>query len=715
MFAHIGILAAALLAQAGPSRIQWKSFSPPNGNFRTLTPGEPKEGRAVLKTVDGEVDARVYPVTGGDTAYVVTYYDRPVTAPKATPEEIVEAARERLRAELQAKVTKLSRLEINGKKGAEILMDAPVANSKLRMDVRARIFVVERRVFELKSLAYQKPKGIKPTDTNPFFKSFRIAGSSEAATVTSEEEIPAENETIAAAKKAKGTEMAKADAKSAKPKPEGTAKTEGSKPKAAQGGAEVASGGKSISKGIRGLFGSLSGPKKNDAAGGSAPGGLFGGNPLAGLMGAKPPGLPGAAPPGAQRAPGSGPKISQADLPAGFKPFHSNENGFSIYFPGDPEQFSLDLAAPQHLVAQGAPASLKVGGLRQKSGAIAYSVLVVKQQDKVVLEASEDFYKGFLDSYIKEGNGTLDSQSSISYCTLPALEFKYHFTEKAANLALTGRVRVVVANKTAYIVIVFSPNVADLDAQNAFFESFAIDGVGGGLAPPTAASGAVASAAIPPEFKPYFSAKLHFGVLMPGEVKSTSKDVGSPVQRVIGGSAMLKTALVSHQKGKVTYSVRVISLPRAVPEGKVDALLKASMRIALEGGKGTVLSEKETKLEEHAGRDFLQEVTRPGSKDPVFVHSRIFLKGERLYLVMVAAPDRAAAESGNNFYLDSFKFQEKPDEAGETAGAGGPGAPAGLGGSGSPGPMAAPGGGRRSSPGAVAAPKGGGAPSQGVQ
>ena len=533
--------------------------------------------------------------------------------------------------------------------------------------MKARIIIIDQRTYEIKAVAYKRP-GRRMTDDQFYFTSFKLADGS-AATVVAGSEIKPEEEK-AVAKGADPRAMAKAEAKPGTDpaKSGGSAVAKATKPSA---------GEKSITKGLKGLFGV--GKASDKAFPSEAPkqsmfAGLMKGLPFGGGMAGGPGPNLGAKPPGAAPPAGFAGPPPQITAPPGFSVFTNAEYGFSVLTPGEPKRLDLDVPIPQKYQKPGVPPSIMTHTFTALSNKTMYHVNVAKELQAVPAEKLEEYYKIYVAQYIDTTGGKLISQRPVRLGGLLGVEILATLKVPQTNAIIVGKSRSFLLKDVVYVVMVADPNQEVSEKQNDFFlDSFTIKGVGGPLvegALPAAPATISAASAVPEGFKSYFSERLRMSILMPGEPKAANKDVSSPVQRVIGGSAMLKSSSVTASKSKVTYTVRSVLLPRAVPKEKVEAVLKAGERTALEGGQGKSLSEGPTKLGEVQGVDVLEEVTKQGSKEPVFVHARIYLKGERLYVVSVTAPTREAAERENAFYFESFQFKDKPDEADVVSGGG---------------------------------------------
>lgn len=146
----------------------WHEFSPPNGGFSILLPGEAKAEITPPKP-NGRAESR-YVVDQGDTAYVVAVDDYPPGhLTHANPRTLLDAAQNAVLKGLKGKLRDQRPVTISGYPGREILFDTPDHSTG-----KVRVFVVRNRLYQT---WYLGPTGQETRpEVDRFLNSFRLTG-----------------------------------------------------------------------------------------------------------------------------------------------------------------------------------------------------------------------------------------------------------------------------------------------------------------------------------------------------------------------------------------------------------------------------------------------------------------------------------------------------------------------------------------------------------
>jgi hypothetical protein len=171
--AAAGICLWLVTASAAPPQTVppgWREFGIPAGRFQVLMPGAPKTTRQTIRTDIGNVAATRYTVTdASNVTYDVLLNDYPPSGiAKATPQKLLEGARDGLMYQTQGRMMSDKPVTLDGFPGRDLeIMGANGSH------YRARLVWVDSRLYQVMAVTPGPPLPA----SNIFFDSFRITGS----------------------------------------------------------------------------------------------------------------------------------------------------------------------------------------------------------------------------------------------------------------------------------------------------------------------------------------------------------------------------------------------------------------------------------------------------------------------------------------------------------------------------------------------------------
>lgn len=462
-------LASILQSPTMPSA-QWKPFKPPRGNFRIIMPGEPVESLKSIDTDEGPVDQRVFTTIQGGTRYTISYYDRPVTAPAKAPVEVLEAVEKRVVGNLQGKIVTQNDVDVSGHPGKDLVVEAPTANRRAVVIMKTRVYVVDRRVFQVMTSAYKTPTNKNATNDPIYFKSFKLTEPGDAP-ATEAKPAKAESSTEKEEKKRTSTSSSSSKGTTAKAKTASkgsrgsnkTASTAKSKAKTA-----ATKGDKKSSGMMSGLFavmrGDSSGASKKPEAP-KQPG--FGG--LAAMFSGKRPG-------------GAAPRtvVDPADpvAPAGFKPFHDAERGFTVLMPGEPTRQNIDIPTDLPGQVSKTPA-IKTTVVSSNVNNIEYIVTCINNPARVTDSQADAFFLGFESSFFRAAPGKFVKKEAIVFRGRPAMNYWAEWTDASGAVVKHGKLRMILNTERSFVISAATRDgKISLEDQTFFLDSFKIDAAG---------------------------------------------------------------------------------------------------------------------------------------------------------------------------------------------------------------------------------------------
>ncbi len=153
------------------AKVQWQSFSPADGGFSVLMPGQPTQKKQTLNTPAGNIDTYFYTSTqdGGKINYTVSYVELPKGVEKMSPPVLLEAMANGLMGDSRVKVLSEQTIQLGDYPGRAFKIEAP--DKALIMH---RAYLVKQRIYQI---AVQVPQAQEKTlsgDVDRFFNSFKL-------------------------------------------------------------------------------------------------------------------------------------------------------------------------------------------------------------------------------------------------------------------------------------------------------------------------------------------------------------------------------------------------------------------------------------------------------------------------------------------------------------------------------------------------------------
>jgi len=149
----------------------WKPFSPTDGSFSILMPGQPTQKKQTINTPAGDIDTYFYTITqdGGKINYTVSYVELPKGVEKMAPPALLEAMASGLMGDSRVKVVSEKTIQLGDYPGRAFKIEAP--DKSLIMH---RAYLVKQRIYQI---AVQVPKVQEQAlsgDVDRFFNSFKL-------------------------------------------------------------------------------------------------------------------------------------------------------------------------------------------------------------------------------------------------------------------------------------------------------------------------------------------------------------------------------------------------------------------------------------------------------------------------------------------------------------------------------------------------------------
>lgn len=153
------------------AQAQWQSFSPTEGGFSVLMPGQPTQKKQTLNTPAGDINTYFYTSTqdGGKINYTVSYVELPKGVEKMSPPVLLEAMASGLIGDNRVKVVSEQAIKLGDYPGRAFKIEAP--DKALIMH---RAYLVKQRIYQI---AVQVPQAQEKTlagDVERFFNSFKV-------------------------------------------------------------------------------------------------------------------------------------------------------------------------------------------------------------------------------------------------------------------------------------------------------------------------------------------------------------------------------------------------------------------------------------------------------------------------------------------------------------------------------------------------------------
>jgi hypothetical protein len=156
-----------------PVQPQWKSFTPPDGRFTILMPGQPEKNSETQKTYMGEINLEMFVAQPPkqEVAYVVVYNDFPYSYGQMTnPQTILNNARDMALKTTQSNL--ISQRDIrssNGHPGKEMVY----VNTGGKI-TRSRMYVAEGRLYQVMAITSKKQQQTLSRTITGYLNSFHV-------------------------------------------------------------------------------------------------------------------------------------------------------------------------------------------------------------------------------------------------------------------------------------------------------------------------------------------------------------------------------------------------------------------------------------------------------------------------------------------------------------------------------------------------------------
>ena len=144
----IAILALAWLAPVTIAEDIWRDFRMPEADFEVVLPGEPR--LATRNSDPSGVTFRQYILERTPVTFSVSYLVFPAgTVERASPNKVIDVARDVLVKEYGANVRGENALEFTGSAAREVAFDLPASGGEPGGVARLRVYVVGDRQYTL--------------------------------------------------------------------------------------------------------------------------------------------------------------------------------------------------------------------------------------------------------------------------------------------------------------------------------------------------------------------------------------------------------------------------------------------------------------------------------------------------------------------------------------------------------------------------------------
>lgn len=161
----LGVLTLGVLFVGGCAKPEFKEFNSATGRYKVQMLGTPKEE---TKEAAG-MTMNIASVQQRDGAFLVSWTDMPIsgTESPAELETRLDGSRDGSLGNIQAKLTKETKIKLNGKyPGRDIEADLPGGKGSLHF----KVFIVGKRLYQVMSVG--SSSWAKSADTTKFLDSF---------------------------------------------------------------------------------------------------------------------------------------------------------------------------------------------------------------------------------------------------------------------------------------------------------------------------------------------------------------------------------------------------------------------------------------------------------------------------------------------------------------------------------------------------------------
>lgn len=149
----------------------WKAFTPENGRFEVLMPGQPTPRVQSLSTPAGEIKTYFYNVAleSGKVNYTVSYVDLPKAATGMPANLLLGAVSGNLAGDDRVKVLDEQTINLGNYPGRELRIESPD-----KAIVRHRAYLVNGRVYQIAVEVPATQEKTLTSDVERFFNSFKL-------------------------------------------------------------------------------------------------------------------------------------------------------------------------------------------------------------------------------------------------------------------------------------------------------------------------------------------------------------------------------------------------------------------------------------------------------------------------------------------------------------------------------------------------------------
>jgi hypothetical protein len=158
-------------AADGPLK-DWKEFSPKEGGFRVLMPGEPTKKTRKLETPQGDAVIVTYSIQTRKAAFLVIRSDLPPKVDVTDAKKLLDDARDKGVKNSGGTLRDEKEIELDGHPGREMTLELPDSKVKGGGIYKTRIYLVGHAHLQVITLAPKSEANLK--EINAFLDSFRL-------------------------------------------------------------------------------------------------------------------------------------------------------------------------------------------------------------------------------------------------------------------------------------------------------------------------------------------------------------------------------------------------------------------------------------------------------------------------------------------------------------------------------------------------------------
>ncbi len=159
-----------LIATADPPE-GWETVAPEKAGFTVQMPVNSYQTRQKVQSDDGNVEVVIVQSGLNKIAYMVTYVDV-ADSSAGTPTALLEGTRDVVIASSKGRLISDKRITLKKNPGREFRASVPIGDDKKAGIMKARIYLVGHRVYQVMAIAPKDEAGSKAIEG--FFASFKI-------------------------------------------------------------------------------------------------------------------------------------------------------------------------------------------------------------------------------------------------------------------------------------------------------------------------------------------------------------------------------------------------------------------------------------------------------------------------------------------------------------------------------------------------------------